>query len=212
MTRLWDAQASSVGLIRIHIRLSNLHSLTVTSIWGVCADSIIDSYFKWDFGRFRLSGVSVTKAVLVHLLRVLSRDYYFCDFFDLCFWLLIALRLVLLRPLLARVSVDIIFDICCVHRGSTRSIHWHRSSLYQNYCPTETRPQIQRLGAWVGSATEGVAPSVVGHNSMQAYAISKSVSLNCNGFVQRVAKQQLRKQGPTRNNRWGCLFLSPAPL
>jgi hypothetical protein len=28
----------------------------------------------------------------------------------------------------------------------------------------------------------------------------------CNGFDQRVVTQQLCKHGPTRNNRWGCVF------
>jgi hypothetical protein len=28
----------------------------------------------------------------------------------------------------------------------------------------------------------------------------------CNGFDHRFAKQQLRKHGATRNNRWGCVF------
>jgi hypothetical protein len=28
----------------------------------------------------------------------------------------------------------------------------------------------------------------------------------CNGFDQRVARQQLCKHGPTRNSRWGCVF------
>jgi hypothetical protein len=27
-----------------------------------------------------------------------------------------------------------------------------------------------------------------------------------NGFDQRVARQQLCKHGPARNNRWGCVF------
>jgi hypothetical protein len=34
----------------------------------------------------------------------------------------------------------------------------------------------------------------------------RDMNIYCNGFDQRFARQQLRKHGPTRNNRGGCVL------
>jgi hypothetical protein len=43
----------------------------------------------------------------------------------------------------------------------------------------------------------------------QISSFLKFVLLYCNGFDQRVARQQLCKHGPTRNKTWCCFLCRP---
>jgi hypothetical protein len=49
-------------------------------------------------------------------------------------------------------------------------------------------------------------PILSPETSMNYLTIWHHILEYCNGFVQRVARQHLCKHGPTRKNRWGCVF------